>query len=329
MDPYLGRLLYVRIYSGTLRKGQNFYNPRLKTRSRAGRLLRMRSPDQEDIEALHAGEIGALVGVEKTTTGDTVCAENAPVALETIEFPDPVMFMAIEPKTRADKDRLVEALQKLSDEDPTCQVRIDAESGQTILSGMGELHLEVLRDRLLREFKVPANAGRPMVSYYETITRAADATHTFDRTFGDKRQAATISLHVEPGERGSGISVSTKAPRDTVPPEFQDAAEQGVRDAILTGVLARYPMTDITAVITGGGIVDSDSATEMAFRTAAILAFREAASAAGPELLEPIRGVEIETPPDTTGDTAYRRLPMSRLSSVAAESRRCARSGSS
>ena len=302
IDPYLGRLLYVRVYSGKLRKGQSFYNPRTRTRARVGRLLRMHSHDQEDVETLFAGEIGALVGVEKTTTGDTVCAENAQIALESIDFPAPVMFMAVEPKTRADKDRLVDALQKLSDEDPTCQIRIDEESGQTILSGMGELHLEILRDRLLREFRVPANAGRPMVSYYETITRAADATHTFDRTFGDKRQAATISLHVEPGERGSGISVSTKVPRDTVPPEFQDAAEQGVRDAIVTGVLARYPMTDIKAVITGGGIVDSDSATEMAFRTAAIMAFREAASNASPELLEPIMGVEIVTPPESTGD---------------------------
>ena len=302
VDPYLGRLLYVRVYSGTLRKGQNFFNPRLRIRTRVGRLLRMHSHDQEDVETLYAGEIGALVGAEKTTTGDTVCAENAPIALESIEFPAPVMFMAVEPKSRADKDRLVEALGKLADEDPTCQVRVDEESGQTILSGMGELHLEILRDRLLREFKVPANAGRPMVSYYETITRAADAEHTFDKTFGDKRQAACIRLHVEPGERGSGISVTTKVPRDTVPPEFQDAAEQGVRDAILTGVLARYPMTDVKAVITGGGIVDNASATEMAFRTAAILAFREAATAAGPELLEPIMGVEIVTPPDTTGD---------------------------
>ena len=302
VDPYLGRLLYVRVYSGKLRKGQNFYNPRTKARTRLGRLLRMHSHDQEDVEVLYAGEIGALVGVEKTTTGDTVCAENAQIALESIEFPDPVMFMAVEPKSRADKDRLVEALQKLSDEDPTCQVRIDEESGQTILSGMGELHLEILRDRLLREFKVPANAGRPMVSYYETITQAADASYTFDRTFGDKRQAATISLHIEPGERGSGISVTTKVPRDTVPPEFQDAAEQGVRDAIVTGVLARYPMTDLKAVVNGGGIVDSDSATEMAFRTAAIMAFREAASNASPELLEPIMGVEIVTPPESTGD---------------------------
>ncbi len=302
VDPYLGRLLYVRVYSGKLRKGQNFYNPRLKTRSRLGRILRMHSHDQEDIETLFAGEIGAIVGVEKTTTGDTVCAENAPIALESIDFPDPVMFMAVEPKSRADKDKLVEALEKLSDEDPTCQVRVDEESGQTILSGMGELHLEILRDRLLREFKVPANAGRPMVSYYETITRPAEATHTFDRTFGDKRQAATVSLRIEPGERGSGVLVETKAPRDTVPPEFQDAAEQGVRDAIVTGVLARYPMTDVKAVVTGGGVVEPDAATEMAFRTAAIMAFREAASNASPELLEPIMGVEIVTPPETTGD---------------------------
>ncbi len=301
-DSYLGRLLYVRIYSGTLKKGQNFFAPRTRGRTRVGRLLRMKSNEQIDIEALHAGEIGAMVGVEKVTTGDTICAENAPVALENIEFPEPVMFMAVEPKSRADKDRLVAALQTLADEDPTCQVRIDEESGQTILSGMGELHLEILRDRLLREFKVAANVGKPMVSYYETVTAATDGAYTFDREFGGKRQAARIELHIEPGERGSGTSVTTHVPRDTVPPEFQDAVEQGVRDAILTGVLARYPMTDLQVVITGGGIVDNDSATEMAFRTAAIMAYREAASAARPELLEPIMGVEILTPPESTGD---------------------------
>lgn len=302
VDPYLGRLLFVRIYSGKLKKGQNVYNPRTKTRERVGRLIRMHSNSQTDTETIYSGEIGVMAGIGKFTTGDTLCAEQAQIALDRIEFPEPVMFMAIEPKSRGDKDKLEEALQLLSDEDPTCRVRIDGETGQTIMSGMGELHLEILRDRLLREFKVPANAGKPMVSYYETLTKDADATFTFDREFGGKRQAATVALHVSAGARGKGNSIEVKPPRNTVPPEFWTSIEQGVQDAILTGVLARLPMQDIHVRITGGGIVDNDSATEMAFRTAAIMAFREAASAAAPELLEPIMSVELVAPPEYTGD---------------------------
>jgi elongation factor G len=302
VDPYLGRLLFVRIYSGKLKKGQNVYNPRTKTRERVGRLIRMHSNSQTDTETIYSGEIGVMAGIGKFTTGDTLCAEQAQIALDRIEFPEPVMFMAIEPKSRADKDKLEESLQMLSDEDPTCRVRIDGETGQTIMSGMGELHLEILRDRLLREFKVPANAGKPMVSYYETLTKEADATYTFDREFGGKRQAATVALHVSAGARGKGNSIEVKPPRNTVPPEFWTSIEQGVQDAILTGVLARLPMQDIQVRITGGGIVDNDSATEMAFRTAAIMAFRDAASAAAPELLEPIMSVELVAPPEYTGD---------------------------
>ena len=301
-DPYLGKLLFVRVYSGVLKRGMNVYNPRTKTRDRVMRLLRMRSNEQQDAEAIYAGEIGVLGGIGKFTTGDTVCAEQAQIALDRIEFPEPVMFMAIEPKSRADKEKLEGALQMLSDEDPTCRVRIDEETGQTIVSGMGELHLEILRDRLLREFKVPANAGKPMVSYYETITGEADGRHTFDREIGGRRQAATVELHVSAGARGKGGFIEVKPPRNTVPPEFWTPIEQGVRDAILTGVLARFPMQDVCVRVTGGGILDPDSATETAFRTAAILAFREAAQAAKPELLEPIMAVELVTPPEFTGD---------------------------
>ena len=301
-DPYLGKLLFVRVYSGVLKRGMNVYNPRTKTRDRVMRLLRMRSNEQQDAEAIYAGEIGVLGGIGKFTTGDTVCAEQAQIALDRIEFPEPVMFMAIEPKSRADKEKLEGALQMLSDEDPTCRVRIDEETGQTIVSGMGELHLEILRDRLLREFKVPANAGKPMVSYYETITGEADGRHTFDREIGGRRQAATVQLHVSAGARGKGGLVEVKPPRNTIPPEFWTPIEQGVRDAILTGVLARFPMQDVCVRVTGGGILDPDSATETAFRTAAILAFREAAQAAAPELLEPIMAVELVTPPEFTGD---------------------------
>ena len=301
-DAYLGRLLYVRVYSGKLRKGMNVYNPRTKTRERVGRLIRMHANSQTDAEAIFSGEIGAMVGLGKLTTGDTICAEQAQIALDRIEFPEPVMFMAIEPKSRADKEKLEEALQLLSDEDPTCRIRIDGETGQTIMSGMGELHLEILRDRLLREFKVPASVGKPMVSYYETVTGSADGHCTFDREFGGKRQAATVDLHVSAGARGKGNRIEVKPPRNTVPPEFWTSIEQGVQDALQTGVLARYPMQDVEVRITGGGIVDHDSATEMAFRTAAIMAFREAASAAAPELLEPIMSVELVAPPESTGD---------------------------
>ena len=301
-DAYLSRLLFVRVYSGVLRKGMNIYNPRTKVRERVGRLIRMHSNSHTDTEAIFSGEIGVIAGLGKFTTGDTFCSEQAQIALDRIEFPEPVMFMAIEPKSRADKDKLEAALALLTDEDPTCRVRIDGETGQTIMSGMGELHLEILRDRLLREFKVPANAGKPMVSYYETVTGSASARHTFDREFGGKRQAATVELHVSAGARGKGNRIEVKPPRNTVPPEFWTSIEQGVQDAIITGVLARYPMQDVIVRITGGGIMDHDSATEMAFRTAAIMAFREAATAAGPELLEPIMSVALVAPPECTGD---------------------------
>ncbi len=301
-DPYLSRLLFVRVYSGVLRKGMNIYNPRTKVRERVGRLIRMHSNSQTDTEAIFSGEIGVIAGLGKFTTGDTFCSEQAQIALDRIEFPEPVMFMAIEPKSRADKDKLEAALTLLTDEDPTCRVRIDGETGQTIVSGMGELHLEILRDRLLREFKVPANAGKPMVSYYETVSGSASARYTFDREFGGKRQAATVELHVSAGARGKGNRIEVKPPRNTVPPEFWTSIEQGVQDAIITGVLARYPMQDVEVRITGGGIIDNDFATEMAFRTAAIMAFREAATAAGPELLEPIMSVALVAPPESTGD---------------------------
>ena len=190
----------------------------------------------------------------------------------------------------------------LSVEDPTCRIRVDGETGQTIVSGMGELHLDILRDRLLREFKVPASTGKPMVSYYETVTGEADGRSTFDREIGGRRQAATVELHVSPGERGKGSAIEVKPPRNTIPPEFWTPIEQGIRDAILTGVVARFPMQDVRVRVTGGGILDADSATETAFRTAAIMAFREAAQAASPELLEPIMSVELVTPPEFTGD---------------------------
>lgn len=301
-DPYLGRLLFVRVYSGVLRKGMNVWNPRTRTRDRVLRLLRMHANTQTDTDAIYSGEIGVLGGIGKFTTGDTVCAENAQIALDAIEFPEPVMSMAIEPRSRADKEKLQAALQTLADEDPTCRIREDEETGQTIVSGMGELHLDILRDRLLREFKVPANTGKPMVSYTETVTGEAEGRETFDREIGGRRQAAIVALRVSPRARGEGSLVEVKPPRNTIPPEFWTPIEQGIQDAILTGVLARFPMQDVYVRVTDGGIVDPDSATETAFRTAAILAFREAAEKANPELLEPIMAVELVTPPEFTGE---------------------------
>ncbi|MCL1909301.1 MAG: elongation factor G [Kiritimatiellaeota bacterium] len=301
-DAFSGRLLFVRVYSGVLRKGANIWNPRLKTRERIGRLIRMHSDSQIETDAIYSGEIGVIAGATKFATGDTFCAEQAPIALDRMEFPEPVMFMAVEPKSRADKDKVEAALKTLADEDPTCQVRIDAETGQTILSGMGELHLEILRDRLQREFKAPMNAGKPAVSYYETVTGEAEGRHTFDREIGGKRQAATVELRVRAGERGKGNHIEVKPAKNTIPPEFTEAVERGVEDAIVTGVLARLPMRDVCVRVTGGGAPDADSATETAFRTAAIMAFREAAQAAAPELLEPIMKVELTTPPEFTGD---------------------------
>jgi len=304
-DPYVGRLFFLRVYSGRLRKGQNVYNPRTKKRERVLKLVRLFADAQTESESLYTGDIGAAVGLKEATTGDTLCAEHQPVALERIQAPEPVMFMAIEPKSRADREKLEDALKALASEDPTCIVRLDPETGQTILSGMGELHLEILVDRLRREFSVEANTGKPMVSYYETVTATACATHLFDRELGGKRHWARITVEVSPRERGSGhaTEVAAAALRKLENHEvLRDCLEQGLTDGILTGVLARYPMTDVLARVTEVAIADEETATDVAFRTAAVMAFREAALGAGPELLEPIMCLDIVTPPEHVGE---------------------------
>jgi len=300
-DPYVGRLAFVRVYSGQLKKGQNIYNPRMKKRERISRLLRLHADSRTETDALYSGEIGAVVGLKLAATGDTLCVENAPVLLEGIDFPEPVMFMAIEPKTRADRDKLDESLAALSTEDPTCIVRTDAETGQTVLSGMGELHLEILKDRMLREFNVAANTGKPMVAYHETVTATARGEHRFDKEIGGKRQAAQVTVEVSPLERGAGNRIEFDVPASAVPTEFRDDVEGGINDGIMTGVLARYAITD-THVRVVGGVSDQELSTDVAFRTAAVMAFREAVMAAGLELLEPIMSVEIVTPGDCMGD---------------------------
>ncbi|MDD4101185.1 MAG: elongation factor G [Kiritimatiellae bacterium] len=303
-DAYVGRLFFVRVYSGVVKKGQNVFNPRSRKRERILKIVRLFADEQTEVEELGAGEIGAIVGLKESTTGDTLCAEHQPIYLERITVPEPVMFMAIEPKSRADKERLAESMALLAAEDPTCQVRVDAETGQTILSGMGELHLEILVDRLRREFKCEANIGRPMVSYYETVTATSNSTYLFDRELGGKRHYAQLTVEVVARERGVGNEVEiTSGVRRKLPDnKLADCVEQGLTDGILTGVLARYPMKDVLAKVTDVVFMDEETATDVAFRTAAVMGFREAALAASPELLEPIMSLDIVTPADYVGD---------------------------
>lgn len=303
-DSYVGRLFFVRVYGGEIKRGQNVYNPRLKKRERVMKLLRINSDSKEEVESLGAGDIGAIIGLKEATTGDTLCPENNPIALMSITLPEPVMFMAIEPKSTADREKLVDALSTLSAEDPTCQTRIDGETGQTILSGMGELHLEILVDRLKREFRVAANTGKPMVSYYETVTKPAAVTYTFDRDFGGKRNYAQLTIEVTPLKRGQGnqVIIAKKAIKQLPSQAVCAIIQGGLLDGIVTGVLARYPMTDVCATLTEAVHLEDDTATDVAFRSAAVMGFREAALAAGAELLEPIMSLDIATPPDYIGE---------------------------
>ena len=303
-DPFVGRLFFVRVYGGVLKKGANVFNPRTRKRERVMKIVRLFADDQIEVDQLSAGDIGALVGLKEATTGDTLCAEMKPCHLERITAPQPVMFLAIEPKSGADKDKLVDSMKALAAEDPTCQFRENEETGQTILSGMGELHLEILVDRLKREFKVAANVGKPMVSYAETVLQPATKPFTFDREIGGKRHAVTLTIEVKPLERGAGRKVSlARDVKNMLPdPHFAETLEQGLLDGVMTGVLARYPMTDLEASVTGIEIVDPEVSDEIALRGAAVMGFREAALAASPEFLEPIMKLEITTPPESVGE---------------------------
>ena len=302
-DSYVGRLFFVRVYSGSLKKGANVYNPRTRKRERILKIVRLFADQRQEIDELKAGDIDAVVGLKDCTTGDTLCAEMKPCYLERITAPQPVMFLAVEPKSQADKDKLVSALEQLAAEDPTCQVRTDEETGQLILSGMGELHLEILVDRLKREFRCSANVGKPMVSYAETVTAEGRSEYMFDRELGGKRHAVKLSVRVSPLERGKGRKTEvSRAVRNALPdPALADCIEQGLSDGILTGVLARYPMTDILAEAVAVEIVDPEASDEIALRGAAVMGFREAAEAAKPEFLEPIMKLEITVPPESMG----------------------------
>ena len=297
-----GKLFFTRIYSGVLKKGQNVYNPRTKKRERVMKLVRLHADETREIEELGPGEIGAIVGLKGATTGDTLCAEMQPMVLESITAPEPVMFMAIEPKTRADRDKLDASLAELASEDPTCVVRQDAESGQTILSGMGELHLEILVDRLRREFHVAANTGKPMVSYYETVTAPGAGKAVFDREIAGKRLFAGVEVEVSPRRRGAGIAIEAGTALRDIDGELAEAVEAGLADGVSTGVLARYPMMDLEVRVRGVETGEPESAMPIAFRSSAVMAFREAASAAKPELLEPVMRLVISTPAEYVGE---------------------------
>lgn len=301
-DSFVGRLFFARVYSGVLKKGQNVYNPRTRKRERILKLVRLQADSQIEVEELGAGEIGAIVGLKGATTGDTLCAENIPIVLESITAPEPVMFMAIEPKSRADRDKLTSSLELLASEDPTCVVREDAESGQTILSGMGELHLEILVDRLRREFHVAANTGKPMVSYYETVSAQGAGKAVFDREIAGKRLFAGVAVEISPRKRGEGIAIDADSACRELSEELREAVEAGLTDGVSTGVLARYPMMDLAVKVTGVELGEPDSASPIAFRSAAVMAFREAATAATPELLEPIMRLVIVTPAEYVGE---------------------------
>jgi elongation factor G len=300
-DPFVGRLSYLRVYSGTLAKGAAVENTIKGKSERMGRLLRMHANHREDIDEIRAGDICAAVGLRNTFTGDTLADPAHPVVLEQITFPQPVISQAIEPKTRSDQDKMSIALGKLAEEDPTFQLHTDVESGQTIISGMGELHLEVLVDRLFREFKVEANVGRPQVAYRETITREAKAQGKHVRQTGGHGQYGDVWLHVEPNERGKGFEFTSAVVGGTVPKEYIRPVENGVKETLENGIVAGYPMIDVKVTLYDGSYHDVDS-NEMAFKTAGSLAIREAARKAGAILLEPIMLVEVTTSEEFYGD---------------------------
>jgi elongation factor G len=301
-DPYVGKLTYFRVYSGKLAAGSPVLNATKDKKERIGRLLQMHANHREDKEAVFAGDIVAAVGLKNTTTGDTLCDPDKPIILERMEFPEPVISVAIEPKTKTDQDKLGKALSSLSDEDPTFQVRTDDETGQTIISGMGELHLDVLVDRMVREFSVAANVGKPQVAYRETITEKVEKIEErYIRQTGGKGQYGHVVLTLEPTGPGGGYEFVDKITGGVIPREYIPAVDAGIQQAMEGGVVAGYPLVDMRATLTFGSYHDVDS-SEMAFKIAGSMAFKKAARAAKPVLLEPIMAVEVVTPEDYMGD---------------------------
>ncbi|GMW02719.1 MAG: elongation factor G [Candidatus Hydrogenedentota bacterium] len=300
-DPHVGRLTFLRVYSGVVKSGDMVLNVRTGRKERLGRLLEMHADQRIDLKELRAGDIGAVIGAKNTTTGDTLCDPKDPVALMSVTFPDPVVHIAIEPKTKADQDKLSEALQKLSEEDPTFHVRVDEETGQTIIAGMGELHLEIIVDRMFREFNVQASVGRPMVAYRESIRRKAEAQGRFVRQSGGRGQYGDVILTIEPGEPATGFVFESAVVGGTVPREYWNAVEKGAKDALESGVVAGYPMVDVKVTLLDGSYHEVDS-SEMAFMMAGSMAVKDAVKKASPVLLEPMMAVEVVSPDDYIGD---------------------------
>ena len=300
-DPYVGRLSFFRVYSGTLNTGSAVLNATKNKRERVGRLLQMHANHREDLETVYAGDIAAMVGLKNTTTGDTLCDEKNPIILESMEFPEPVIRVAIEPKTKAGQEKMGIALAKLAEEDPTFRAYTDEETGQTIIAGMGELHLEIIVDRLLREFKVEANVGAPQVAYKETIRKAVDQETKYSRQTGGKGQYGHVKIHVEPNESGKGYEFENKVVGGAIPKEYIPAVDAGIRGAMLSGTVAGYPVVDVKVTLYDGSYHEVDS-SEMAFKIAGSMAFKEAMRKADPTLLEPIMKVSVIVPEEYMGD---------------------------
>ena len=300
-DPYVGRLSFFRVYSGTLNTGSAVLNATKGKRERVGRLLQMHANHREDLETVYSGDIAAVVGLKNTTTGDTLCDEKHPIVLESMEFPEPVIRVAIEPKTKAGQEKMAIALAKLAEEDPTFRTYTDEETGQTIIAGMGELHLEIIVDRLLREFKVEANVGAPQVAYKETIRKAVDQDTKYARQSGGKGQYGHVKIHVEPNESGKGYVFINKVVGGAIPKEYIPAIDAGIQGAMLSGTVAGYPVVDVKVTLYDGSYHEVDS-SEMAFKIAGSMAFKEAMRKADPTLLEPIMKVSVIVPEEYMGD---------------------------
>ncbi len=300
-DKYVGKLVFFRVYSGTVSKGDMVYNPRTRKKERIGRLIKMHADKHEDIETCYSGDIAAIVGLKNVQTGDTICEQKFDIMLEPPLFPEPVISMAVEPKTVADQEKMSIALARLSDEDPTFVVKTDEDTGQTIISGMGELHLEVIVDRMKREFKVECGVGKPQIAYRETITKAADGEGKLVKQSGGRGQYGHVILDITPGEKGKGLTTENKLVGGAIPKEFVNAVFAGVRNAMTNGVIAGYPVVDVHVNVTDGSYHDVDS-NENAFKMAAILGMRDAFQNAGPIMLEPVMDVEVTTPEEHQGD---------------------------
>jgi len=301
-DPYVGKLAFFRSYSGTLEAGSYVYNATADIRERVGRILQMHANRREERDQIYAGDLGALVGLKNTSTGDTICDQDNPIILESMEFPEPVIGVAIEPKSKADQDKLGEALQRLAEEDPTFRVHTDEETGQTIIEGMGELHLEVIVDRLLREFKVDANIGKPKVAYRETITKKVTGVEgKFIRQSGGRGQYGHVVIDIEPQDAGEGFEFEDKITGGAIPREYIPSVEDGIREAMENGIIAGYPVVDVKVTLNDGSYHDVDS-SEMAFKIAGSMGFRQGAKKAGPAILEPVMSVEVVTPEEYMGD---------------------------